>query len=288
MKRSSSSVVAAAITAAFSPVTNGGSFDGAAGTAGSLAVARSDPAFVGWATGFHDLVRGPAQIDDLSKGDVTFGSGAQALGAPSTDVYDVVSLGDGGRITLTFAAPISDGPGWDFAVFENSFSHTFLELAFVEVSSNGLDFFRFDAFSETPTDMQIDGFGTMDPTDLKNLAGKYRSGFGTPFDLAELAGRNPLLDVTSITHVRIVDAVGALESPFATVDALGRIINDPWPTPFSSGGFDLAAVGVRHIADPGAYATWWRGQFSLSERADLGLSGPASDPDADGRSNLLE
>lgn len=288
MKRSFRSIVAAALAAALSVGARAGSFDGAAGAAGSLAVAKADPAFIGWATGFSDLVRGPAQIDDLAKGYVTFGAGSQALGAPGADVYDVVSLGDGGRITLTFAAPLADGAGWDFAVFENSFSPTFLELALVEVSSNGTDFFRFDAFSETQTGAQVGAFSAMDPTELRNLAGKYRLGFGTPFDLAELAGRSPLLDVASITHVRIVDVVGALNPELATTDSLGRIINDPWPTPFNSGGFDLDAVGVRYVADTSAYEVWWRGQFSPSERADPSISGPASDPDADGRANLLE
>ena len=265
-----------------------GSYDGAAGTPGSLAVAKDDTAFVAWAAGFTDLVRGPAQINDLSKGYVSFGSGEQTLGVPGNDVYDVVSLGDGGRITLTFAAPIADGPGWDFAVFENNFGDAFLELAFVEVSSNGTDFFRFDAFSETPGATQIGGFGSVNPTHLRNLAGKYRFGFGTPFDLAELAGRSPLLDVTAITPVRIIDAVGTINPLYASTDSLGRVVNEPWPTPFATGGFDLDAVGVRHVADGGAYATWWRAQFTAAERADSSVAGDDADPDGDGRVNLLE
>ena len=41
----------------------------------------------------------------------------------------VVSLGEGGTITLRFEPPISDGDGDDFAVFENSVVEGFLELA---------------------------------------------------------------------------------------------------------------------------------------------------------------
>lgn len=231
-----------------------GPFDGAAGTPGSLAVSKDDPAIVAWATGVAELVRGPVQIDRPELGFASFGSAANALGPAAGNSFDVVSLGDGGWITLTFDQPITNGPGWDFAVFENGFSDTFLELAFVEVSSNGIDFFRFDAVSLTPTTVQVGGFGALDPTYLHNLAGKYRQGFGTPFDLAELAGRSPLLDIGAVTHVRIVDVVGIVNSSFSTFDSLGNMVNDPWPTPFASGGFDLDAIGVRHvIPEPAAF-----------------------------------
>ena len=78
--------------------------------------------------------------------------------------------------------------------------------------------------------------------DINNLAGKYRAGYGTPFDLEELAG-TPGLDVNNITHVRIVDVVGSLGS-HASHDSSGRVINDPYPTNFPTGGFDIDAVGV--------------------------------------------
>jgi hypothetical protein len=265
-----------------------GGYDGAAGTPGSLAVAQDDPAIVAWATGFADLVRGPAQIGDLTKGYASFGAGEQTLGAPAGDVYDVVSLGDGGSITLTFARPIADGAGWDFAVFENGHSDAFLELAVVEVSSNGVDFFRFEAVSETPVAPQVGGFGTLDPTNLHNLAGKYRLGYGTPFDLAELAERSSLLDVGAITHVRIIDVGGTVDPAHATLDSLGRVINDPWPTPFATGGFDLDAVGVRHVAAVTGYAAWRGARFTVEELADTAVSGDEADPDHDGRVNLLE
>jgi len=271
-----------------------GSYDGAAGTPGSLAVAYTDPEIAGWATGFTDLLRGYAQVDQPDYGYAEFGSGAYALGPvrreTSADVYDVVSLGDGGRITLTFAEPIGDGPGWDFAVFENGFAGSFLELAFVEVSSDGVNFFRFDAYSETPAGTQIGSFGVVDPTNLRNLAGKYVGGQGTPFDLAELVGRSPLLDIHAITHVRIVDVIGTIDPAYASRDVLGRIINEPWPTPFATGGFDLDGVAVRHFASAAqtGYAAWRADHFNASELADAAVSGDAADPDGDGRPNLLE
>src|SRR5207249_2137736 len=127
-----------------------------------------------------------------------------------TNFQGVVSLGDGGQITLGFDKPIRNGSGADFAVFENGFasgSLAFLELGFVEVSSDGMNFFRFDATSNTQTTTQVASFGLLDATNLNNLGGKYVAGFGTPFDLQELAGRSPFLDVNDVRFVRIVDVV---------------------------------------------------------------------------------
>ena len=157
----------------------------------------------------------------------------------------VVSLGDSGVATLTFQNPIIDGTGFDFAVFENAFTDSFLELGFVEVSSDGQKFFRFPATSNTQDTLQITNAGSVDATKLNNLAGKYRVFYGTPFDLQELSGISGL-DLQHITHIRIVDVIGCIQEAFATYDKNGNKINDPWKTPFASGGFDLDAVGVIH------------------------------------------
>lgn len=172
----------------------------------------------------------------------SYGNPEDAVGMPNNRV---VSLGDGGVAIATFETPITNGPGYDFAVFENSFNDTYLELAFVEVSSNGIDYFRFPSHSLTQTEAQVGGFGELDPTHLNNLAGKYRSLFGTPFDLDEIED-NPLLNKNHITHVKIIDVVGNIDPEFARYDSFGNKINDPFPTPFESGGFDLDGVGVIH------------------------------------------
>lgn len=211
-----------------------------AGQPGTTAIAADSSAFVAWATACT-VVRGPQDISDPELGLATVGDESSAIGPALTN--GVVSLGDGGMATLTFAQPITNGPGWDFAVFENSFSDTYLELGFVEVSSNGVDFFRFPATSLTQATIQVDGFGASDATQINNLAGKYRGGFGTPFDLEELVGA-PGLDVNNVTHVRIIDVVGCIQDAYATYDHLGNKVNDPWSTPFASSGFDLDAVGV--------------------------------------------
>lgn len=222
-----------------------GPFDGAAETTGSFAVSRSDSTIEAWASGVASLNRGPQQITSAGSPPASFGIPENSLGPAQGTSFDVISLGDGGTITLTFGGTFSDGPGWDLAVFENSFGDTFLELAFVEVSSNGSDFFRFPAISLTQTTTQLGAFDEIDPTDLFNLAGKYRQGFGTPFDLSSLAGVDIRLDVSQISHVRIVDVIGSIDALIGSTDSEGRLVNDPFPTGFASSGFDLDAVAVR-------------------------------------------
>lgn len=245
-----------------------GPYDPAAGETGSLAIPYDDPSFAGWATGFTNLVRGPMNISNPVLGNVSFGSGSDALGiadAEDNDSLSVVSLGDGGMITLTFDQPITNGIGADFAVFENSITDTFLELAFVEVSSDGLRYERFPSVSLTQTSSQIDSFDSLDPTDLYNLAGKYTRGFGTPFDLEELASLDaPDFDLERILYVRIIDVIGKLNGPGNSFDSQGHVVNDPWPTPFDTGGFDLDAVGViNFVPEPSSVMLLFAGISAL-------------------------
>ena len=218
---------------ALAATAHAGPYAPAAGQPGSTAIIQTSSSFVGWATAYLDYLPGPNV-------DAGFQTPAKALGAATGDPTDVVVLGDSGRITLTFNGFIANGPGADFAVFENSFSDTFLELAWVEVSSNGTNFFRFPNFSLTPG--AIGAFGSLDPTNLDGLAGKYRGGYGTPFDL-DLLKTVPGLDVNAVRYVRIVDIV----ANGTALDSMGRPIYDPHPT-VGSGGFDLDAVGVIHAA----------------------------------------
>ena len=213
------------------------------GSIGTSAMHKDSSAFVGWANQCI-IQRGELDISNPSLGYASVGDNLSAIG--QAGLNGVVSLGDAGTATLTFEATIFDGPGWDFAVFENSFNSTFLELAFVEVSSNGVDFFRFPAISNTQDTSQIDNAGGVDATKINNLAGKYSALYGTPFDLADLAP-TPLLDIEHISHVKIIDVVGSINTNYATYDVNGSKVNDPWPTPFPSSGFDLDAVGVIHL-----------------------------------------
>ena len=274
--------------------TSPGPFPPAAGQPGSDAIASTDPRFKGWATSVVNLTRGWDDVADPFA-PVTYGGASSAVGPAdllnpqsqpewgTAGPFPVVSLGDGGSITLAFATPIADGPGPDFAVFENSLNDSFLELAFVEVSSDGLHFFRFPAVSCTQVDTQIPGEGSLNPRNLKNLAGKYRGTYGTPFDLAELSSVSPLLNVGAVTRVRVIDVVGSIQSGFASLDSTGRRINDPYPTPYETGGFDLDAVGVLNQT-PTTFAAWVASNAPWPD----GQSLAGSDPDGDGSPNLLE
>lgn len=216
-----------------------GQFPPIAGEEGSTAIHKDSSVFVSWATTCQ-INRGWQNIDNESLGYADSGSEADGQGIADGMV---VSLGDGGEALLTFENPIVNGPGYDFAVFENAFIATFLELAFVEVSSNGVDFYRFPAVSNTPTTIQIGSFGAVQATNIHNLAGKYMASYGTPFDLEELKNEAGL-DVNSISHIKIIDVVGSINDLYTSYDSQGNKVNDPWPTPFPQSGFDLDAVGV--------------------------------------------
>ena len=222
-----------------------GPFCGAAGTEGSTAIAANSTAIVAWATGV-ELTRGPQNITNPDGPRADFGGDTNAIGMATMDnTMDAVSLGDGGSALVTFARPIRNGEGFDFAVYENAFGDGSLELAFVEVSTDGQRFVRFPATCLTQSETQLGNAGQSDPTNLNNLAGKYRIGFGTPFDLEELSDSTGI-NIDSIVYVRIIDVVGSIDPQYGTYDAFGHIINDPWPTPFESSGFDLTGVAVMH------------------------------------------
>ena len=222
-----------------------GPFCGAVGTEGCNAIKADSSAIVAWATGVT-VTRGPRNIANPDLGLAATGTESNAIGmATLNDVYDVVSLGDGGSALVTFARPIRNGEGPDFAVYENGFSDNSLELAFVEVSTDGQRFVRFPATCLTQTETQLANAGQTDPTNLNNLAGKFRIGYGTPFDLEELRDSTGI-NIDSIVYVRVVDVVGSINPQYGTCDAYGHIINDPWPTPFEASGYDLTGVAVLH------------------------------------------
>lgn len=229
------------------PQPEHGPFCGAVGTEGCDAIDGHSSSIVAWATGVS-VVRG---LDDIAVPDgprVIYGSESDAVGPVDFTTTTAVSLGDGGSATVTFAHPIRNGEGPDFAVFENSFDDYFLELGFVEVSTDGERFVRFPATSLTQTDSQV--VSHVDPTFINNLAGKYRVGYGTPFDLEELRDSTGI-NIDSIVYVRIVDVVGSINPQYATYDAYGHIVNDPYPTSdptgnWRSGGFDLTGVAVMY------------------------------------------
>lgn len=222
-----------------------------------VGIPMDDQQFVAWATGAV-IQRGFIDISDTTAVDTTFslinpnratfGVPQNATGPAEGTSTDVVSLGDRGVATLTFEASLFDGSGADFAVFENSFSDVNLELAIVSVSSDGINFFDFPFISNIQDTIQVGSFDPIDPGKIIGLAGIHPQGIGTPFDLSVLSAvaDTSVLDINNVTHIRITDVVGSIDPAYATYDDLGNAVNEPFPTAFGSGGFDLDAVGVIH------------------------------------------
>jgi hypothetical protein len=211
------------------------SYPPAPGEDGSTAISINDPGFSGWATGWVKPVSYGKNVSDKWKTPV------KATGRADGTPNDIVSLGDGGEIIMTFDTPIRNRSGYDFAVFENATVPDFLELAYVEVSSNGDDFVRFD--NAYLGKKRVESFGRIDTTLVGSLAGKYPIKWGTPFDLRVLANKPDVLDgkvdLNDIRYVKIVDIVG----DGSCTDSFGNIIYDPYPTE-DSAGLDLEAIGV--------------------------------------------
>lgn len=216
-----------------------------------------------WATGYVNYLPSAA-LDESIAGTYAQGAGVATMfqtpeNALGENGGGIVTLGDlyqeqidagaaPGEITLTFDAAIKNGDGYDFAVFENGFVSgglLFAELGYVEVSTDGVNFARFDSVSLT--EGLVGAYGTIDPTDIHNLAGKHANNYGTTggtgFDLEELLDNAlvlaGLVDLNEINYVKIIDIPGSGDY----TDSLGNPIYDAWVT-WGSGGVDLDAVGV--------------------------------------------
>jgi hypothetical protein len=187
---------------------------------------------------------------------------ANVLGGPqgggfNSGALHILTLGVGGSVTLAFDVTITDGPGADLTVFENGFvfgGGTFSEVAFVEVSTDGVAFARFPtryaglAGPQAPFGAQP--FGTFSGLTggLPGLANVFTNAIdpfdpvvsgGESFDLAELV-LHPLVlagtvDLAQIHFVRLVDVVAGVD-----VDSFGVLIQDNG----GSSGADIDAVAV--------------------------------------------
>jgi hypothetical protein len=231
-----------------------GPYAGVAGSATSTAISKDSLEFVEWASSVASYTAGL----NVSSGWQTY---ANALGKAQGTSTNILCLGDGGTVTLAFDNAIVDGTGYDFAVFENGFSNSYLELAYVEVSSDGINWVRFT--NDSLTASAVSAYGSLDCTNLDGLAGTYIQGYGTPFDLSSLKGLagSEYLDFNNIAFVRIVDIIG----DGRCLDSSGDPIYDPYATSGSSNGFDLDAVGVINaVPEPSTYA-------ALAGLAALGL-----------------
>ena len=223
----------------------------------------TDPAISAWATSVVNY--SPAPGVNLEFQDTSNVLGPADATTTQFPNVSTVSLGDldqtqisagaaPGSITLATQQPVSDRSGPDFAVFENSFDGTFAgdaslvfgEMAYVEVSSDGVTFARFSSlYTNLETELNTSfgrDFAFFDPTNVNNLAGKHLAGWGTPFDLADLLGDAAIIasevDLSNISFIRLIDVPGSGDF----FDALGNPIFDSWVSQ-QSGGLDLDAIG---------------------------------------------
>lgn len=187
--------------------SNAGGSGGAAGSGGEGAEPR--PAYGpcdGFAVEVVEVAYGPgAGFGQDAMPEIVLGP-PQGAGATQGSL-DVVSLGNGGSITLGFGAQvIVDRPGPDFLVFENAFyaggdpDAPFAEAATVEISADGETWLAFPCVAVEPPYDGCAGWhpvfanaesSEVDPHDA-DVAG------GEAFDLADLG-------LTEARFVRIVD-----------------------------------------------------------------------------------
>lgn len=226
--------------------------------------ARDDAALVFWASEVIDMNRGWVDYQNESLGYASFGGDTDMLGPDGTPV----SLGDAGSVTLGFDQTIVNGEGDDFVVFENGFGSAgsvFMEIAFVEVSSNGTDFSRLPAFCRH--EGQIGGFDMADPADFYNLAGNFQGGTGIDLqDLVDCGDANVAsgaVALNNIQFVRLVDVVGDVDGPGTTFDYLGRPVSDPYPTPYASSGMDITGVAGINAGPVAVQPSSWDNVKSL-------------------------
>jgi hypothetical protein len=215
---------------------------------GHTAIYKDSAIIINWADSCV-VQRGWQNIADTTLGKANAGIASNALG--KADV-NTCSLGDKGEVHYYFANPITNLAGADFAIFENGFVNTgndslaFLELAVVGVSTDGINYAWFDAVSNTDVGTQISGFGAnTNASNLNNIAGKYIGSYGTPFDLSDITNSNGV-DVNNTKFITIKDVCGSITDGYGTKDFNNNFINDPYPTPFASGGFDIDALGIIH------------------------------------------
>lgn len=156
---------------------------------------------------------------------------------------DVLSLGGGGTLVLTFAPnAIVDGPGPDFIVFENPFwiggspDTPYAEPGQVSVSDDGV---TWTAFPCTPTldPGATDGTGTAPPYgDCGGWQVVYSApGNGiSPFDPTTAGGNAYDLADLDLKHVRYVKII----------DQTHEACPDAGPDKPNTNGFDLDAIAI--------------------------------------------
>ncbi len=200
---------------------------------------------------FADAIVGFAQAPNEDPAGGAYPALADPNAALGPNDGVLVTLGGGGSIVVSFADPIANGPGADLRVYENplvlpEFGGNYVDLGFVEVSSNGSDFARFPA--ATGVGAPVGRYDLVDPALLSGFAGV--NAFDA-FDLSDLLGLPEVtggaVDLGAVRYVRIVDVIG----DGGTLDSLGNPIYDPYPSQ-GNAGVDLDAIAA--VPEPGSLA----------------------------------
>lgn len=166
------------------------------------------------ASSMPDIVLGPPRGEGLSRGSL-----------------DVVSLGSGGEIVLSFESnPIVDGPGVDFIVFENAFfvggdpQTIYAEVAEISVSDDGTRWVPFPCNATASPYGQCAGWHPVTATSAETALDLATAG-GDQYDLADVG-------LPLIRFIKITDK---------TTEACP-------PQGVNNSGFDLDAIAAVHTA----------------------------------------
>lgn len=156
--------------------------------------------------------------------DVVFGPPSSA--GSSQGSLDVVSLGYGGSITLSFGEAFENLAGPEFVVFENAFvigtsSAVFSEPAEVAISTDGETFVVFPC--DRATGIGCAGTRPTLRTGDGALSAPLLAG-GNPFDLEDI-------NAASASFVRITDVSLRGSAPTAGFDLDAIILVQPRPAP---------------------------------------------------------
>jgi|GEM_PF-1556040 len=214
--------------------------------------------------------------DDSITCDITFGPGVSDTWQ-ETSLPNGFVMGNGGVYIYTMDKAITDGKGYDFAVGENTFrsdstGEIWAELFYVEVSSDGENFLRFD--SASLTDGPVGDYGYLDPANVYGLGSLHLAYYGynyrQPYDLAWLKNKeevvNGTVDLANIKYVKYIDIPGTDEVDtvdfdedgddivdgtytfYPCYDSFGNVIIDAYLT-WGSGGADVYRPGVIHLVE---------------------------------------
>jgi hypothetical protein len=179
----------------------------------------------------------------------------------------MLALGHGSSITVMFGGPIPNGPGWNFAVFENSFldssfalagrgggtnyvydnsgtnlvpvargyNFVWTKLAFVDVSSDDTNWARFPTtylntdvlFQATVPDSPAHWL-SQDATMIDGLAGRTALQYGMPFSLSVLTNNpNVRSGAVNLNNIRYIRFTDVVGDGSA-LDQYGNPIYSPY------------------------------------------------------------